>query len=163
MNAQELQQLLASQREYFRSGATLPVEFRVEMLKKLYDAIRVREEDIAKALQADLGKCGFESYMCETGMALSEISCMIRHVRRFAAPNRVRTPLAQFPSASYTVASPRGNVLIMSPWNYPFMLAMDPLADAIAAGNTAIVKPSAYAPATAALVEEIITACFDPA
>ena len=163
MNAQELQQLLASQREYFRSGATLPVEFRVEMLKKLYDAIRVREEDIAKALQADLGKCGFESYMCETGMALSEISCMIRHVRRFAAPKRIRTPLAQFPSASYTVASPRGNVLIMSPWNYPFMLAMDPLADAIAAGNTAIVKPSAYAPATAALVEEIITACFDPA
>ena len=96
-------------------------------------------------------------------MALSEISCMLRHVRRFVAPKRVRTPLAQFPSASYTVASPRGNVLIMSPWNYPFMLAMDPLADAIAAGNTAIVKPSAYAPATAALVEEIITACFDPA
>ena len=162
MNAQEIRRLLDRQREYFRSGATLPVEFRVEMLKKLYAAVKEREADIARALQADLGKCGFESYMCETGMALSEISCMIRHVRRFAAPKRIRTPLAQFPSASYTVASPRGNVLIMSPWNYPLMLAIDPLADAIAAGNTAIVKPSAYSPATSAIVAEIITACFDP-
>ena len=77
MNAQEMQQMLDRQRAFFHSGATLPVEFRVRMLKKLYAAVKEREEEIARALQADLGKCGFESYMCETGMALSEISCMI--------------------------------------------------------------------------------------
>ena len=100
--------------------------------------------------------------MCETGLVLSEISYMIRHIRKFAAKRRVPTPLAQFASASYVQPSPYGNVLIMSPWNYPFLLTMDPLVDAIAAGNTAVVKPSAYSPATSALVEKILSECFQP-
>ena len=87
---------------------------------------------------------------------------MIRHVKRFAKPKTVYTPLAQFASHSFKQPIPYGNVLIMCPWNYPFLLAMDPLADAIAAGNTAVVKPSAYSPATGRIIEKIIKECFDP-
>ncbi len=119
------------------------------------------EERIHDALKRDLGKSGFESYMCETGLVLSEISYMLRHIRSFAREKRVRTPLAQFHSRSYKKPSPYGTVLIMSPWNYPFLLTLDPLVDAIAAGNTAVLKPSAYSPCTSEIVSEIIRECFD--
>ncbi len=152
--------LFEKQKNYFQTGATIPVSFRVESLKKLKACIVRREADIAAALQEDLGKSEFESYMCETGMVLSELSYLIKHTPRFAKKHRVRTPLAQFRAVSYTQSVPYGNTLIMSPWNYPFLLTIDPIADAIAAGNTAIVKPSAYSPATAKLVAEIIAECF---
>ena len=100
--------------------------------------------------------------MCETGLVRSELSYMLRHIRRLAAERRVPTPLAQFASRSYTKPSPRGTVLIMSPWNYPLLLTLDPLIDAIAAGNTAVVKPSAYSPATSALPSELLKQCFPP-
>ena len=157
-----IDQLLESQRAYFRSGATLPVNFRIAMLKKLYAAVDKYETEIAEALTKDLGKSDFEGFMCEIGLVRTEISYMIRHTRKFASKHRVRTPLAQFASCSYKQPSPYGNTLIMSPWNYPFLLTIDPLADAIAAGNTAIVKPSAYSPATSAIIEKIITECFAP-
>ena len=157
-----IDQLLESQRAYFRSGATLPVKFRIEMLKKLYAAIDKYENEIADALTKDLGKSDFEGFMCEIGLVRTEISYMIRHTRRFASKHRVYTPLAQFASCSYKKPSPYGNTLIMSPWNYPFLLTIDPLADAIAAGNTAIVKPSAYSPATSAIIEKMISECFPP-
>ena len=157
-----IDQLLESQRAYFRSGATLPVNFRIAMLKKLYAAVDKYETEIAEALTKDLGKSDFEGFMCEIGLVRTEISYMIRHTRKFASKHRVRTPLAQFASCSYKKPSPYGNTLIMSPWNYPFLLTIDPLADAIAAGNTAIVKPSAYSPATSAIIEKIITECFAP-
>lgn len=154
--------ILEDQRAYFLSGATLPVKTRIENLKKLYRAVKMHEIDIAKALAADLGKSDYESFMCETGLVLSEISYMIRHTRRFAARHYVHSPLAQFASCSYKQAAPYGNVLIMSPWNYPFLLTIDPLADAIAAGNTAVVKPSAYSPATGAIIQKIVEECFAP-
>ncbi|MBE5796677.1 MAG: aldehyde dehydrogenase [Clostridiales bacterium] len=160
MTPQEIDQLLESQRQYFASGATLPVSFRLQMLGKLYRAVRQHREEIAEALRLDLGKSEYESFMCEIGLTLTEISYMRRHTRRFAARRRVRTPLAQFASVSYTQASPYGNTLIMSPWNYPFLLTIEPLADAIAAGNTAIVKPSAYSPATSAVIAKLIGECF---
>lgn len=141
-----IDEILESQRKYFRSSATLPVKFRIEMLKKLYSTVKKYETEIGLALTKDLGKSEFEGFMCETGLVLTEISYMIRHTRKFASEHRVHTPLAQFASRSYKKPSPYGNVLIMSPWNYPFLLTIDPLADAIAAGNTAIVKPSAYSP-----------------
>jgi len=100
--------------------------------------------------------------MCETGMVLSELSYMIRHTGKFAKRKRVRTPLAQFASHSYVQPMPYGNTLIMSPWNYPFLLSIDPLINAIAAGNTAIIKPSAYSPATGKIIERIISECFAP-
>ena len=154
--------ILRNQRAFFQTGATLDVEFRIAMLRKLYATIKKYEHEIHLALKEDLGKSNFEGFMCETGMALSEISYMIRHTRQFAREKTVLTPLAQFASRSYVKPSPYGNVLIMSPWNYPFLLTIDPLADAIAAGNTAVVKPSAYSPATAQIVTRIIAECFEP-
>jgi aldehyde dehydrogenase (NAD+) len=158
----ELDQILESQRKFFQSGATLDVSFRVEMLRRLYAAVERYEDNIAAALKADLGKSDFEGFMCETGLVKSELSYMIRHTRRFAARRRVHTPLAQFASSSYQLPCPYGNVLIMSPWNYPLLLTLDPLADAIAAGNTAVVKPSAYSPATSEVMARLIGECFPP-
>ena len=161
MNTKNIDEILESQRKYFRSGVTFSIPFRIEMLKKLYSTIQSYEKEIEVAIKEDLGKSGFESYMCETGLVLSEISYMIKHVRKFARKHKVHTPLAQFASSSYQLSSPYGNTLIMSPWNYPFLLTIDPLVDAIAAGNTAIVKPSAYSPQTSALIEKMISECFD--
>ena len=162
MNQEQIRHILDTQRAYFSSGATLPVEKRVQALQRLRTAILDSEAEINAALKADLGKSGFESYMCEVGLTCSEISYMIRHARRFASERRVPTPLAQFHARSYVKPSPYGVVLIMSPWNYPFMLTMDPLADALAAGNTVVLKPSAYSPHTSAVIEKIISSCFDP-
>ena len=158
---QEISGLLEKQRAFYRSGQTLSISFRKEQLKKLYAAVKRHENEINDAIQKDLGKSHYESFMCESGFALTEISYMIKHVKAFAKKKRVRTPLAQFPSKSYTVSLPYGNVLIMSPWNYPFLLTVEPLANAIAAGNTAILKPSAYSPATSAMVKQIVEECFD--
>ncbi|MBQ7065150.1 MAG: aldehyde dehydrogenase [Firmicutes bacterium] len=160
MNEKDLGELIAAQRRLFASGRTLPVDFRLRMLKKLKETLRFHENEVLEALEHDLGKNRFEGYMCEVGMTYAEISYLCRHLRRFAAPGRVRTPLAQFAAKSYSQPSPYGNVLIMSPWNYPLMLTLEPLADAIAAGNTVIVKPSAYSPATSEVVARILGECF---
>lgn len=162
MTGKEIQSLLERQRAYYRSGATVPVKFRVGMLKKLYAAVKKYENEINDALRSDLGKSRYESFMCESGLVLSEISYMIRHTKKFAKRKSAATPLAQFCSHSYKQPVPYGNTLIMSPWNYPLLLTLDPLADAIAAGNTAIVKPSAYSPATSRIVDRIVEECFDP-
>lgn len=156
-----IDEIIKKQRGFFESGKTIPVRFRIEMLKRLYKAVRTNEAEINNALKADLGKSDFEGFMCEVGLSLTEISYMIKHTRKFAAEKMVRTPLAQFAAISYKKPSPYGNVLIMSPWNYPFLLTIEPLTDAIAAGNTVIVKPSAYSPNTSRVVEKIIKECFD--
>ncbi len=158
----KIEEILRQQRIFFASGETLKVDFRIRMLKKLYAAVKKYQPEIEAALKTDLGKSDFEGFMCETGLVLTEISYMIRHAKRFAREKTVTTPLAQFASRSYRQPSPYGNVLIMSPWNYPFLLTVDPLADAIAAGNTVVVKPSAYSPATGAVIERILTECFEP-
>ena len=157
-----IDEILEKQRRYFASGATRSVSFRVEMLKKLYHAVKKYEKEIGEALTADLGKSAFEGFMCEIGMVLAEVGYMIKHTGGFAKRRRVKTPLAQFPSKSYQKPSPYGNVLVMSPWNYPFLLSIDPVANAIAAGNTVIVKPSAYSPATSEIVKRILTECYPP-
>ena len=162
MTSQEIKSLLEKQRTYYRSGATIPVKFRIEQLKKLYATVKKYQDEINDALTADLGKSHYEGFMCESGLVLTEISYMIKHTKKFAKRKTVMTPLAQFHSHSYKHPVPYGNTLIMSPWNYPFLLTLDPLADAIAAGNTAIVKPSAYSPATSKIVEKIIRECFAP-
>ena len=155
-----IHETVQAQRAYFNTRATLPVSFRLEMLRKLRDAVDRYEAQISEALAADLGKSAYESFMCEIGLARTEITYMLRHTRRLAGERTVRTPLAQFAARSFRKPSPYGNTLIMSPWNYPVLLTLDPLADAIAAGNTAVVKPSAYAPAASALLAEIIGDCF---
>ena len=160
MKEEEIKNLAEKQRAYFYTGETLSLEKRIQALKRLKQAITGREEKINEAIRKDLGKSPFESYMCETGLVLSEITYMLRHIRRFAREKTVYTPLAQFHSRSFKKPSPYGVVLIMSPWNYPFLLTIDPLVDALAAGNTAIVKPSAYSPYTSAVIEELIRECF---
>ena len=162
MTSQEIKSLLEKQRTYYRSGATIPVKFRIEQLKKLYATVKKYQTEINDALKSDLGKSHYEGFMCESGLVLTEISYMIKHTKKFAKRKTVATPLAQFHSHSYKQPVPYGNALIMSPWNYPFLLTLDPLADAIAAGNTAIVKLSAYSPATSKIVEKIIKECFAP-
>ena len=157
-----ISEICQAQRDFFKTGATQSVEYRIDALKKLQAAIRANEKEILSALKADLGKSGFEGYMAEIGMALDELSYMIRHVRALCKPRRVRTPLAQFPSRSYRLPKPYGNVLVMSPWNYPFMLTMSPLIDALAAGNTAVVKPSAYSPVVSHVIAELLSGCFSP-
>lgn len=156
-----VKELIIAQRAFFESGKTLPVAFRIEALNKLYQAVQDAEKEICDALHADLGKSATESYMCEVGMALSEIRYMRKHVKKWSKGKKVRTPMAQFAAKSYQKPSPYGNALIMSPWNYPFLLTIDPIANAIAAGNTAIVKPSAYAPETSAVLERLISQTFD--
>lgn len=146
MNAPSIEQLVAAQRRFFASGQTLDLAFRKQSLLSLKRAIRAHEEAVNAALMQDLGKSAAETYMCETGMTLSELSYMISHLGRFAKKRRVLTPLAQFPSDSFTVREPYGVALIMAPWNYPFMLLMEPLIGALAAGNCCMLKPSAYAP-----------------
>jgi len=155
-----IDEILVKQREYFYSGKTEDINFRKEMLKKLYKAVIKYENEINDALKADLGKSEFEGFMCEVGLSLTEISYMIKHVKSFSKRKIVCTPIPQFASVSFKKPSPYGNVLIMSPWNYPFLLTIEPLADAIAAGNTAVVKPSAYSPETSKIIEKIICECF---
>ena len=162
MTEQQIAQVLESQRRFFSTGKTLPRAFRAKALEDLQNAILRHEEEINAALKADLGKGAVESYMCETGMTLSELSWMRRHLAGLMRGHTVMTPLAQFAAHSFRSPSPYGNVLIMSPWNYPLMLTLEPLIDALAAGNTAVVKPSAYAPATSAVIQKLIAECFDP-
>ena len=156
MEKTEIKKLVERQRTYFYTGATLDTETRREALLKLKRCILRYEDRINDALKRDMGKSASESYMCETGMVLSEISYMLKHIRQFSREKTVWTPLAQFHSRSYRKPSPYGVVLIMSPWNYPFLLTMEPLVDALAAGNTAVVKPSAYSPYTSEVMRSII-------
>ncbi len=161
MTETEIRQIVENQRTYFYTGATLPLSHRIEALKKIQSYILTHEAEIGKAIRKDLGKSDFESYMCETGLVLSEITYMLKHIRSFAKEKNVLTPLAQFHSKSFKKPSPYGVALIMSPWNYPFLLTIDPLIDALAAGNTVVLKPSAYSPYTSAVIQSMIEECFD--
>lgn len=156
----EAQEILNLQKKYFESGATLKVSARKEALRRLRDAVIRYEDALCEALYRDLGKSRYESYMCEIGLVRSEISHMLRHVGSYAREKKAATPLVNFISKSYVKPSPYGCVLIMSPWNYPFLLTLTPLADALAAGNTAVLKPSAYSPHTSLAIKEMIESCF---
>lgn len=153
---------LKAQQKFFDSGKTMDVDFRIEMLKKFNGAISARKDEIADALAADLGKSYMEGFMCETGLTQSEVSYQIKHIRRWSRNTRHITNLANFHSKSFSVHEPYGVVLIMSPWNYPFMLSLEPLAGAIAAGNCCVLKPSAYSPATSAVIKKIVEEVFPP-
>lgn len=156
----EIHTLVEKQRAWFQTGKTRPLSFRLGALQALKREILASRTEIEEALQADLGKSSFETYMCETGLVLSELNFMIRHLRSFAKDHRVPTPLAQFHAKSFTSAQPYGAVLVMAPWNYPFMLSLEPVIGAIAAGNCVVVKPSAYAPATSAVIANVVRRCF---
>lgn len=160
MTEQEIKDILQQQNHFFSSGKTIPAEFRLKQLESLKEAMIRHEADLAAALKEDLGKSRMESYICEIGLTLSELTWMQKHLRSLMRSKRVSTPAAQFAAKSFRSPSPYGTVLIMSPWNYPVLLTLDPLIDAIAAGNTAVVKPSAYAPCTFDVMKTMIEECF---
>lgn len=161
MEKKQIKALIQKQRNFFLGGTTMSAKYRKNALIKLKNAIKQYELKIMEALKTDLGKSETESYMSEIGMVYEELTYMIKHVKKFAKDRKVRTPLAQFPAKSFVSPKPYGTVLIMSPWNYPFLLTLGPMVDAISAGNTAIVKPSAYSPATSDVIKELLSEFFD--
>ena len=157
----EVKTVLKQQKIFFDKGKTKNINFRIAMLRKLRDAIKAHEEEILEALRRDLNKSAFEAYETEIGMVLHELSHVLKHLPGWAKPKYVGTPVIHFPSVSYITAEPYGSVLIMAPWNYPFQLAINPLVGALAGGNCCVLKPSAYACHTAAVIHKIISGIFD--
>lgn len=157
----QIEELVRAQRAYYQTGATRPVAFRLEQLKKLQQALRSHEALLEQALYQDLRKAPMEVYMCETGMVLEEVRFHRKHLRAWTRERRVATPMAQFPAKSFVSPEPYGVALIVAPWNYPVQLCLSPLVGAISGGNCAIIKPSAYAPATSAAIAQLIRETFD--
>ncbi len=153
-------ELVSAQRAFFDTGATRPVSFRKEMLRRLRRAILEREAEILAAAKADLGKSDFEAFATEVYLVLGEIGLMLRKVGAWARPQNRYPGLFNLPGKAVLHRDPHGVCLVMSPWNYPFQLSVMPLVGAIAAGNTAVLKPSAYSKATSALVARMINETF---
>lgn len=153
--------IFAGQLHLFNSGATRPIGFRIEQLKKLKAAILLHEAEITEALHKDLRKSTYEAFGSEIGQLLREIDFTIKHLHAWAKPQSVSTPLMLFPSTSKFYRDSLGIVLIIGPWNYPFLLTIGPLISAIAGGNTAFIKPSEEAAHTAMVVEKVIASIFD--
>ena len=153
--------IVNAQKAYFKSGATLDISFRKAMLRKLYDAINRWESRICDALWTDLHKSYEEAYLTELSIVTGEIKNHIKHVGSWAKRERRRSPLKLFPSRSYVVKEPIGNTLIVSPWNYPVQLLLNPLVGAISAGCTAVLKPSPYVPNVSRTIEEMINETFE--
>ena len=160
MDKQQINEIVKKQRAFFDSGATKSVDTRIEYLKKIKEYIVNNESRIAAALKADLGKSPYESYLCEIAVVVAEVNYMLKNIRRLTKNKTVMTPFGQQLSHSYVRPMPYGVTLIMSPWNYPFMLTIPPVIDAISAGNTCVVKTSAYSPNTSAVVKEMIESIF---
>jgi len=154
--------LVNRQRAYFRAGATLSVSRRKKVLNDLLRQITLREGALLSALRSDLGKASCEGYMTEVGLVKDELRYHLKHLDRWAKDSPCRTPLVQFPGKSWTHPEPYGVTLIMAPWNYPVLLSLDPLIGALSAGNCAVLKPSAYAPATSRALAELIAAALPP-
>lgn len=147
---------------FFKDFKTQDVKIRIQHLKKLKRVLEEREESLFEALYQDLKKPVFESFTSELLMVQKELDLHIKNIKEWAAPKRVSGSLINFPSQDYILSEPYGTVLLISPWNYPFQLAMIPFIGAIAAGNTAVIKPSESAPHTAQIIEEIISEVFPP-
>ncbi len=156
----EIQLCMTEMREFFQTGTTLDVTWRKKQLKALRASISEHESAILKALYDDLGKSDFEGYATELGIVYSEIDQHLKHLDAWSKPKRVRSTILSFPSRSFIITQPLGVVLIMSPWNYPFQLAIAPLVAAIAAGNCAVVKPSRYSSHTSCVIVEVLAKVF---
>ena len=158
---EQIVEIVAAQKELFRSGKTLDIEFRISALKALKAALHKWEKSLAEALWADLHKSYEEAYLTELSIVLGEIDNHISHLKEWASPKRYSTPLKMFPSRSKVISEPLGNALIISPWNYPVQLLLNPLVGAISAGCTAILKPSPYVENVSKVIEQLIAETFD--
>ena len=150
-----------AQREYFHSGATLDIGFRKEMLKRFLNAMEEWEDKLADALWKDLHKSYEEAYLTEISIVKAEIRKHLKHVGGWARKRKAHSPLKLFPSRSYIVKEPLGCSLIVSPWNYPVQLLLNPLVGAISSGCTAVLKPSPYVPNVSKVIEEMIKSTFE--
>ena len=155
-----IEEIVRRQRSFFAAGLTKEYKFRMKQLQNLAVCMHEYETDIFDALKKDLNKAPFECYATEIGIVLDEIRYMQKHLRKFMRPERVHTPITQFPAKSVRISEPYGVVLVMAPWNYPFQLAMCPLVGALASGNCVVIKPSAYAPHTSKVIAKIIQENF---
>ena len=157
-----MNELLANQRRYFHEGHTRSFQKRKDALVQLRKQIKRYEAQICQALQEDLGKSETEAYMTEIGLTIAEINYALKHLRRWMHPKRRSTPLTNFPARQKIFYEPYGAVLILAPWNYPFLLSLSPLVGALAAGNCCILKPSELAPATATLLAQLVSEVLPP-
>ena len=157
-----VKQLVAAQNDFFATQKTKEVAFRKKYLKKLQQEVLDQEDAVCDALYADFKKPKFESLATETQLVLAELKHAVKNVKNWSEPNRVGASLLNFPSKEWIQPEPYGKVLVISPWNYPFMLTMSPLIGALAAGNTAILKPSEYSPNTSKIIAQIIRKVFPP-
>ena len=149
--------MLEKQREYFKSGETLNINFRINKLKILKQSILNNIDDLIKAFKEDYNKCEFDVYSTEIGLVLKEITFFVRNLKKLAKTRKVKTSLINIPSCGYIINEPYGNVLIVSPWNYPFQLTMLPLVGAIAAGNTIYLKTSRNTPKINGIIKKILS------
>jgi len=160
MNTQNIREITDGQRAFFATEQTLDVSFRKRQLARLEAAVYAWQPEIEQALFKDLGKDATESWMTEIGMVLSEIRYQRRHLEEFARESCVPTPLANFYARSRIVKMPYGTVLVMSPWNYPFLLSMQPLVEALAAGNTVVLKPGSASSHTSQVMADMLASVF---
>ena len=160
-STERIEAIAKAQREYFGSGATLDIKFRKEMLRKLYQTIENWESRLCDALWRDLHKSYEEAYLTEISIVKGEIKNHLRHISGWARRKKASSPLKLFPSRSYITKEPLGCSLIISPWNYPVQLLLNPLVGAISAGCTAVLKPSPYVPTVSKVIESMIAEAFD--
>ena len=156
-----MENILKKQKEFFKSGKTLDVNYRINVLKKLKQSIFDNLDDLVKAFKEDYNKCEFDVYSTEVGLVIKEINYFIKRIKKFSKAKKVRTSLINMPSRGYIINEPYGNVLVVSPWNYPFQLTMMPLAGALAAGNTVFVKCSRNTPMVTSVIEKILSVFDD--
>lgn len=155
-------QLLETQKQYYKEGFTKPIEFRIKQLNALKKLLKENENELIEAVYKDFRKSPFETFGTEIGLILNEINYALKNIYKWVKPKNVPTALVNFPSKNYILKEPYGSVLIISPWNYPVQLCLLPLVGALAAGNTAILKPSELTPNTSKVIQDLISRYFKP-
>lgn len=156
----DLEQLMKCQRDFFTTGKTREYAFRMQALSRLFRALKEYERELERALKKDLNKCTYESYMSEIGLTLSELSYVKKHLKSWMRSKREAVTVSQFPAKCLVMPEPYGVVLVMAPWNYPVLLCLEPLIDAVAAGNCVVLKPSAYAPAVSEVLKKMLGSIY---
>jgi len=162
MDSNQISDIIEKQNSFFKSHHTINPEFRKLQLIKLKEVIKASQKEIEKALLDDLGKCEFEAFSSEIGWVIHELTLHIGNLKKWSKPRKTAYSLLVFPSAGYIYNQPLGKILIIGPFNYPFMLVFMPLIGAVSAGNVVVVKPSEFAKHTSAVIAKIITAAFNP-
>lgn len=158
--SKSIDKIVASQRRFFEEGTTKAYGFRMAALSRLEKALDKYEDELKAALHKDLNKSSSESYLTEIGMTKAEITFVKKRLHKWMQQEKTVTPLSQFPAKSFTVAEPYGVVLVMAPWNYPVLLCLEPLIEAIAAGNCVVLKPSAYSPTVSSVLKKVLEGIY---